>query len=165
MVLRFAIYSAIALLLAGAGILWFARHAAESRSEREVLERAQTTSMLLADRFQRSDFEGPVDATRRAELDHLFSHVIGGEVVRVKLWSKNGTITYSNDPALIGYRDPSGELAGVLAGDAKSEVGGLNDEGGSGREHQGALRLRSGAHRTTPPSLSASSSSTRPSTR
>ena len=88
LVLRFAIYSAIALLLAGAGILWFARHAAESRSEREVLERAQTTSMLLADRFQRSDFEGPVDATRRAELDHIFSHVIGGEVVRVKLWSK-----------------------------------------------------------------------------
>ena len=132
MILRFAIYSAIALLLAGAGILWFARHAAESRSEREVLERAQTTAMLLADRFQRSDFEGPVDATRRAELDHIFSHVIDGEVVRVKLWSENGTITYSNDPTLIGYRGHIGELTAVLAGNAKSEVGGLNDEGGTG---------------------------------
>jgi PAS domain S-box-containing protein len=132
LVLRFAIYSAIALLLAGAGILWFARHAAESRSEREVLERAQTTSMLLADRFERSDFEGPVDATRRAELDHLFAHVLGGDVVRVKLWSKDGTVTYSNDPMLIGDRYPSEEIAGVVAGDPKSEVGRLNDEGGSG---------------------------------
>jgi hypothetical protein len=105
LVLRFAIYSAIALLLAGAGILWFAQHEAVSRSEREVLERAQTTSMLLADRFQRSDFERPVDATRRAELDHMFSHVIGGEVVRVKLWSEDGTVTYSNDPTLIGDHD------------------------------------------------------------
>ena len=60
LILRFAMYSAIALLLAGAGILWFARHAAESRSEREVLERAQMTSLLLADRFQPSDFEAPV---------------------------------------------------------------------------------------------------------
>ena len=132
LVLRFAIYSAIALLLAGAGILWFAQHAAESRSEREVLERAQTTSMLLADRFQRSDFEGPVSATRRAELDHIFSHVIGGEVVRVKLWSQDGTVTYSNDPTLIGDHDSSEELASVLAGDAKAEVGRLNDEGGAG---------------------------------
>jgi PAS domain S-box-containing protein len=132
LVLRFAIYSAIALLLAGAGILWFAQHSAVSRSEREVLERAQTTSMLLADRFQRSDFEGPVDATRRAELDHMFSHVIGGEVVRVKLWSENGTITYSNDPTLIGDHDSSDDLASVLAGNAKSEVGRLNDAGGAG---------------------------------
>jgi len=132
LVLRFAIYSAIALLLAGAGILWFAQHAAVARSEREVLERAQTTSMLLADRFQRSDFEGPVNASRRAELDHMFSHVIGGEVVRVKLWSEDGTITYSNDPTLIGDHDSSEDLASVLAGDAKSEVGRLNDEGGAG---------------------------------
>jgi PAS domain S-box-containing protein len=132
LVLRFAIYSAIALLFAGAGILWFAQHEAVSRSEREVLERAQTTSMLLADRFQRSDFEGPVDATRRAELDHMFSHVIGGEVVRVKLWSEDGTVTYSNDPTLIGDHDSSEGLATVLAGDAKAEVGRLNDEGGAG---------------------------------
>ena len=132
MVLRFAIYSAIALLLAGAGILWFARHAAESRSEREVVERAQATSILLGDRFERSDFERPVDATRRAELDQIFSHLIGGEVVRVKLWSKDGTITYSNDPTVIGHHEPSEEFASVVAGDAESEVGRLNDEGGSG---------------------------------
>jgi PAS domain S-box-containing protein len=125
-------YSAVALLFAGAGILWFTQHEAESRSEREVLERAETTSMLLEDRFEPSDFAGPVDAARRAELDHLFSHVVGGEVVRVKLWSPDGTITYSDEPTVIGTRHPPDEVVGVLAGDTKSEVGRLNDEGGSG---------------------------------
>ena len=131
LILRFAMYSAIALLVAGAGILWFARHAAESRSEREVLERAQMTSLLLADRFQPSDFEAPVSPARRAELDHLFSHVVTGEVVRVKLWSPDGTITYSDEASLIGTRFEN-ELSDILAGDPNAEKGKLNDEGGSG---------------------------------
>ena len=125
-------YSAIALLLAGAGILWFARHAAESRSEREVLDRAQMTSLLLADRFQPSDFEAPVSPARRAELDHLFSHVVTGEVVRVKLWSPDGTITYSDEASLIGTRYEN-ELNDILAGDPNAEKGKLNDEGGTGK--------------------------------
>ena len=94
-------YSAVALLAAGAGILWFARHEAEVRSEREVVERAQTTALLLADRFEDSDFQAPVNAARRAELDHIFSHVLGGEVIRVKLWTPDGMISYSNDASLI----------------------------------------------------------------
>ncbi len=73
-----------------------------------------------------------MDATRRAELDHIFSHVIGGEVVRVKLWSEDGTITYSNDPTLIGYENPKDGLVDASGRDAKSEVGRLNDEGGTG---------------------------------
>ena len=126
-------YSAVALLAAGAGILWFARHEAEVRSEREVVERAQTTALLLADRFEDPDFQGPVDAARRAELDHIFSHVLGGEVIRVKLWTPDGMISYSNDASLIGDRYPHEDVAAVLAGDTRSEIGGLNDdEGGAG---------------------------------
>ena len=126
-------YSAIALLAAGTGILWFARHEAEVRSEREVVGRTQATALLLADRFEESDFQGPVDAARRAELDHIFGHVLGGEIVRVKLWAPDGTISYSNDGSLIGDRYPHEEITAVLAGDTKSEIGGLNDdEGGSG---------------------------------
>ncbi len=125
-------YSAMALLSAGAGILWFARHEAEVRSEREVVERAQTTALLLADRFEDSDFQGPVDAARRTELDRIFSSVLDGEVVRVKLWTPDGTVSYSNEASLIGDRSPREEVTAVLAGDTRSEVGRLNDEGGSG---------------------------------
>jgi PAS domain S-box-containing protein len=129
-------YSAVALLLAGAGILWFAQHEAELRSEREVLERAQTTSTFLEDLFEPSDFASPVDPARRAELDRLFSDVAVGEVVRVNLWSPDGTITYSDDPTAIGTRHPRANVAAVLAGDTKSKVGRLNDEGGTGENIQ-----------------------------
>jgi len=128
-------YSAIALLLAGGGILWFARHAAESRSEREVLEHAETTSALIADRLQASDFAAPVSNSRRTELDDLFAPLLGGEVVRVKLWSENGTITYSNDASLIGAHHPEASVAGAFAGMAESEIGGLNDDGGGAGEN------------------------------
>jgi PAS domain S-box-containing protein len=135
LILRFAMYSAIALLLAGGGILWFARHAAESRSEREVLEHAETTSALIADRLQASDFAAPVSNSRRTELDDLFAPLLGGEVVRVKLWSENGTITYSNDASLIGAHHPEASVAGAFAGMAESEIGGLNDDGGGAGEN------------------------------
>jgi PAS domain S-box-containing protein len=125
-------YSAIALLLAGAAILWFARNGAESRSEQEVLERARTASALLAGRLQASDFQGPAQGDRRAQLDRVFAPLIDGEVVRVKLWGADGTIVYSNDPSVIGTRHSREEIKAVLAGATKSEIGHLNDEGGRG---------------------------------
>jgi PAS domain S-box-containing protein len=132
LILRFALYSALAMLLAGTSILWFARHAAESRSEREVLERAKSTARLLADRLERSDFERPVDGLREAELDRLFAPVLDGEVVRVKLWNAGATVTYSDDPSLIGTRHPETEVDRAFTGDLDTEIGRLNDEGGSG---------------------------------
>jgi PAS domain S-box-containing protein len=125
-------YSAIALLLAGAGILWYARHAAESRAEREALEHTSATALLLGDRLQPSDFSAPVDEARRAELDRMFKPLLNSEFIRVKLWTKDGVITYSSDPSLIGTHHEE-DLAGGLT-TPRTEVGGLNDEGGTGKD-------------------------------
>ncbi|MEO8289975.1 MAG: PAS domain S-box protein [Gaiellaceae bacterium] len=133
LVLRFAIYSALALLVAGAGILWFARHEAQARAEREVLDRAQLISMTFADRLAASDFDKPVGAQRRAVLDKLFQASLGDEILRIKFWNSQGVVTYSTDPSLIGSREPLGEVQRVLAGKPRSEVGHLNDEGGTGK--------------------------------
>ena len=57
--------------------------------------------------------------------------MVSGEVVRVKLWSPDGTITYSDEASLIGTRYEN-ELGDILAGDPNAEKGKLNDEGGSG---------------------------------
>jgi PAS domain S-box-containing protein len=132
LILRFAMYSALALLLAGAGILWFARHAAESRSEREVLERTRATSLLVNDRLQPSDFAGPVSSARRAELDSMFRPLLDAGFVRVKLWGTDAVITYSTDPSLIGTAHPEDEFAKIVRGGSATEVGHLNDEGGTG---------------------------------
>jgi PAS domain S-box-containing protein len=132
LILRFAMYSALALLLAGGGILWYARHAAEVRSEREALERTQSTALLVSDRLRPSDFAGPVSSTRKAELDRLFMPLLNHEFVRIKLWTRDGTVAYSNDASLIGTMDPQDNAVEALAGRARTEVGHLNDEGGSG---------------------------------
>jgi len=127
-------YSALALLLAGGGILWFARQAAETRSEREVVEHARSTSHLLADRLEPSDFDQPVSETRRGELDRLFAPLLGREVVRIKLWSQSGLVTYSNDASQIGTQHSEEGVQKAFDGQPAPEVGHLNDEGGSGED-------------------------------
>ena len=132
LILRFALYSAIALLMAGVGILWFARHAAEDRAEREALEHTESTALMLADRLEPSDLAAPVGDARRAELDRIFKPLLNDEFVRVKLWTKDGVVTYSDVPSLIGTRDPD-EFAPTGAHEGPStELGKLNDEGGTG---------------------------------
>ena len=68
--------------------------------------------------------------------------MLGGQVVRVKLWSKDGTVTYSNDHSLIGSKFEADELGVVLEGESVREIGHLNDEGGTGENIEVALRVR-----------------------
>jgi PAS domain S-box-containing protein len=134
LVLRFALYSALALLLAGVGILWFVRHEAQARAEREITERATHAAATLAGQLQPSDLADPVTGPRLGTLDTLFKPELMGGVVRIKLWRPDGTVTYSNDHSLIGTRVPEAEeLEEVLAGETIRELGHLNDEGGSGK--------------------------------
>jgi hypothetical protein len=122
----------MALLMAGVGILWFARHAAEDRAEREALEHTKSTALMLSDRLEPSDLAAPVGEARRAKLDRIFKPLLNDEFVRVKLWTKDGVVTYSDVPSLIGTRDPD-ELAATGAHEGPStELGKLNDEGGTG---------------------------------
>jgi PAS domain S-box-containing protein len=132
LVLRFALYSALALLLAGVGILWFVSHEAQARAEDEVTERVSRAAATLSDDLQPSDFAAPAAGSRRASLDALFKPELIGGVMRVKLWNPDGIVTYSNDHSLIGTREDAEELEGVLAGKTHRELGHLNDEGGSG---------------------------------
>jgi PAS domain S-box-containing protein len=55
--------------------------------------------------------------------------------MRMKLWSPDGVVTYSNDPSIIGQRAADREeLAGVLSGRAVQRVTSLNDQGGTGED-------------------------------
>jgi two-component system, NarL family, sensor kinase len=63
-----------------------------------------------------------------AELDRAVrQHVLRGPVVRVKLWSPDGRIVYSDEARLIGRRFPLGadELEVLASGAAKSELSDL----------------------------------------
>ncbi len=130
LVLRFAIYSAIALALAWVAIFWVVTNAAENRGSRQVTAHATEVAARLAPELTQSDFAGPVSAPRRAELDDLFERELVGNILRMKLWSPEGVVTYSTDQALIGEQaENPAELQSPLAGQPVQEVSSLNDEG------------------------------------
>jgi PAS domain S-box-containing protein len=134
LVLRFAIYSALALAVAGFGMLWFIRHETQRQAEHELISDATSASAALATQLRKSDLQEPVrDPARLAVLDELFRPEIMDNVARVKIWRPDGVVTYSTDHTLIGRRVISEEFAKVIAGHTLREVGHLNDEGGQGK--------------------------------
>jgi PAS domain S-box-containing protein len=134
LVLRFALYSALALAVAGAGMLLFIRHEAQVDAERELTADATSAAATLASQLRPTDLAAPVrDGQRVRELDALFKPELMDHVIRVKLWRADGTVVYSNDHPLIGSHVESDELEEVLAGEPVREVGHLNDEGGTGK--------------------------------
>jgi PAS domain S-box-containing protein len=135
LVLRFAVYAAIALLLAGAGILWFVRHEAQARANREVATRAARVATRLGQILKPSDLEAPTAGRRREALDEAFRSELTHGLLRVKLWSRDGVVTYSNHAGLIGSKATDrGELDEALAGGTAQGITNLNAEGGPGAD-------------------------------
>ena len=129
LVLRFAVYSAIALALAWAAIFWVVRHEAEERGREQVARHATDAAARIAPSLTDADFAGPVGAGRRAELDAIFERELVGNLLQMTLWTPGGTIAYSTDPAEIGDRaEEQAGLQKALAGQTVQEVGSLDDE-------------------------------------
>jgi PAS domain S-box-containing protein len=131
LVLRFAVYSAIALALAWVGIFWVVSREAEERGRHAVTAHATEAAARIAPALTEADFAGPVSAPRRAALDEVFERELVGNLLRMKLWSPDGVVTYSTDHGVIGERaENRAELEGPLAGQPVQEVSSLNEEGG-----------------------------------
>jgi len=135
-VLRFAVYTALTLGLAGAGFLWYVHRYATTQAERAVhFHTGYVAATILRTNLVPSDFARPVTGARLTSLDELFgTQVLVGGALRVKLYRKDGTVTYSNDHTLIGTTPGESEVADALAGKPVLDVTGLNREGGQGRD-------------------------------
>jgi PAS domain S-box-containing protein len=130
LVLRFAIYTALALLLAGLAIFWFVRHETQENAELERVARAVRIATRTAVEVQPADLKGPVSPRRAAELDRAFSDESSGDLVLVRLWTTNGVLAYSSEHRLIGSRSTEVEkLEAALGGGTLKEVVDTADEG------------------------------------
>ncbi|MEO8519518.1 MAG: histidine kinase [Dermatophilaceae bacterium] len=103
------IAGALAVLLAVA-VLGVA--ASRRLAEAEAVNDAAKTANLLADAVVQpalSDALLTGEQSAVAAMDTLVRrHVLGGSIVRVKIWDPTGRILYSDAPALIGQRFPLG---------------------------------------------------------
>jgi diguanylate cyclase (GGDEF)-like protein len=125
LVLRFAVSTAIALALAAAAILLVIRHFDTVQAERAANSEARVIAgTALRGSLQASDFERPVTKQRRSALDVLFERQVLAEgVLLVQVYSRNGTVTYSNDHRLVGTRTGHlGHLREALGGSIRGDV-------------------------------------------
>jgi signal transduction histidine kinase/CheY-like chemotaxis protein len=132
---RFALLTALALGLAGAGVYVVVRDRAIDRAERQVGFHARfVADAMLRHALRPSDFERPATGERLIELDEFIRTRLFHEgTLRVKLYSRDGVVVYSDRHGLIGRRSDEHELeelSEVLAGEEVLEVSRLNAEGG-----------------------------------
>ncbi len=87
--------------------------AARRLAEAEAVNDAAKTADLLADSVVQPELaDGLVigDPAAIATMDSVVrQHVLGGSIVRVKIWDAQGRIVYSDEPALIGETFPLGQ--------------------------------------------------------
>jgi signal transduction histidine kinase len=132
--LRIASYTAVALLFAAGGILWFVDQRATAQAESQAASRAQfLTTVLLEDELTARDFASPSRAERRRELNRLFRRAVRAEgILRMNLIAPSGLITYSTDVGLIGRvsHQSRSQVAAALRGHGARQVSWVNARGG-----------------------------------
>ena len=135
LVRRFALFAGIALAIASVAAFFFVRRYATEHAESAAMDHAgYIAASVLPDELRRSDFDGPVGAQRRRELDRIAEHqLLTPGVFRVKLYRPDGRVVYSSDHRLIGTRPADfREIRDVFEGDPVGDVTALNAEGGGG---------------------------------
>jgi two-component system NarL family sensor kinase len=129
LVARFAIAGVVALVFVGAFTALSSRRVGTEQAIEEARRVADVSSVgligpVLSDDLITMDVEAldRVDAVVRES-------VLRGSLVRVKIWSEDGTIVYSDEPRLIGERFALGddELAIFTSGEQGAEVSDLSE--------------------------------------
>lgn len=127
-VARFMLGSLAAIAVIVVGGFLALRSVAIDEAEGDTRDRVRAEGRLVESAGLRDGIvRGDRAAIRR--LDDLVSgQILGGSIVRVKLWSRSGTILYSDEPALIGRRYGLGaeELALFRTGGSEAEVSDLS---------------------------------------
>ena len=138
---RFMLGSLAAIAVIVVGGFFVLRDIAIEEAIGDTRDRVRSEARLVeAAGLEDGIVRGDRAALRR--LDDLVSAlVLGDSIVRVKLWTKDGTILYSDEPALIGKRYTLGEEERELfdSGGADAELSNLDDAENLYERPQGKL--------------------------
>jgi two-component system NarL family sensor kinase len=137
---RFALGSAAAIAIAVVGGYFALRSVAIDEAKRETRTRVQEAAQLVESTIGddvltgRPAALGPVD-------DVVVGRVLSNSIVRVKIWSADGRVLYSDDPAQIGgrYSLSPDQLRLLREGGAQVEVSDLSRPENALDRRQGRL--------------------------
>jgi signal transduction histidine kinase len=149
--LRFGVGSAIAIAVAVVGGYFALRSVAIDEAKRETRTRVQEAGQLVEGDVRDGLTAGKPAAVGAVD-NVVVSRVLSNAIVRVKIWSTDGHVLYSDDPAEIGghYKLDPGQLRLLRDGGAKVEVTDLNRpenalDGGRGELIEAYTRIRTPA--------------------
>jgi len=140
-VVRFMLASVAAFAVIAVGGYLALRQVALDQAVRETRERTVAAGRIVESAgLTDGVVDGRAAALRRLD-DLVLGQVLGGAVVRVKLWSRDGTVLYSDEPALISARYALGEDERALftRGGVDAEVSDLSKPENRYERPQGKL--------------------------
>lgn len=134
MLRAFAIYIAIAVLVAALAVVLLVRNNVEANSKQKVEEHASfVASTVIPQLIGSEEWNQPLAGARLQQIDDAVKReLLNNGSLRVKLYSPSGQVIYSSDRSQIGDIGEREEIEEVLGGETTSEISQLNDEGGRG---------------------------------
>jgi two-component system, NarL family, sensor kinase len=125
--LRFALGSAAAIAVAVVGGYFALRSVAIDEAKRETRTKVQEAAQLVESSLD-DDLAAGEPSAREAIDDIVLARVLNDSIVRVKIWSADGRVLYSDDPAQIGgrYALDADQLQLLREGGAEVEVSDLD---------------------------------------
>ena len=128
---KFALASALPLAALGLVLAHSIKEQIESRALDNAREAAVLSSRLgVQPMLTPADLENGLSPAKLESLDRaLRTDLIGKEIARVKIWSRDGRVVYSDDRDLVGRRfEIEDELEVALDGEVASEVSELEKQ-------------------------------------
>jgi len=140
-VARFMLGSLVAIAVIVVGAFFALREVAIDEAIGDTRDRVGAEARLVEAAGLRDGIVRADPAALRHLDDLVTAQVLGDSIVRVKLWTRDGRILYSDEPALIGDRYPLGEEERELfdTGGAKAEVSDLDEPENRYERPQGKL--------------------------
>ncbi|MGK2879223.1 MAG: HD-GYP domain-containing protein [Solirubrobacterales bacterium] len=133
----FAIYMALALILAAVIILLLVQHNVEANSKQKVADHATFVASGVIPRLLPEDgWDKPLSGQALDEIDRsVKADLLDNGGLRVKFYAPDGTVVYASDRTLIGTKtDDLEHIKKAMSGEEVTDVTTLNSEGGQGKD-------------------------------
>jgi signal transduction histidine kinase len=139
---KFTIVSLVVTAVIGIALAWGIQQQMEYNALQNAGENAaDNVATLLNPNLHQADLSGPLDPSRFAQVDTLIRQsVLNDRVVRVKIWSREGVLIYSDEKELVGKSFPEDEdLKEALEGKTVTIISPEKEENEGERERFGRL--------------------------
>src|SRR5690349_6576462 len=125
---RFTLVSFLVTLLIAAGLAWRLELVLERDALSAVVQNtADQAANILNENLTATDLQAALPTHRYQEVDTLIHDtLLSSDIVRIKIWNRDGLLIYSDDQNIIGQTFPiEDDLQEALDGEIVSEVSDL----------------------------------------